>query len=336
MTRTITIAPEAPATSTRLSPPPGVFTPPPAPRMPPSRGRLLVLRAAAAALAVALSLPVVVPAAMVYAYLHPPAKLPSRTPSDEGRTWQGVDISGPAGSTLAGWYLPGDRRRPLVLLAHGHAGNRKQMLGRAVALNAAGLPVLAFDFRGHGASTPAVCTLGAAEADDVLAAVDFAAGRLAHRQVVLFGLSMGASASILAAPRDRRIVGVIAEAPYDTLPDSVALHARLLLGPPGALVAPYATALVGLMAGIDPAAVSPAAAAARFNEKVPLLLLGSPDDVRMPPAVLHRVLAGASSRDKRVHLFPRGEHAKIREFDVAVYDAVVLDWLRTRFRDPDR
>jgi pimeloyl-ACP methyl ester carboxylesterase len=99
------------------------------------------------------------------------------------------------GEQLAAAHLPGphDGDRPLaVVLAHGFTGSTRRPQLRRVARTLAGhAGVLAFDFRGHGAST-GLSTLGDKEVLDLAAAVR-AARDLGYRQVVTCGWSMGGS-----------------------------------------------------------------------------------------------------------------------------------------------
>jgi len=112
----------------------------------------------------------------------------------------GQDIAVPQATTLrtadgvrlAATHLPHDGD-VAVVLAHGFSGHHRKTwqarIARGLARHAG---VVAFDFRGHGASA-GVSTLGELEVLDVEAAVEWARV-LGYRDVVTCGWSMGGSA----------------------------------------------------------------------------------------------------------------------------------------------
>jgi pimeloyl-ACP methyl ester carboxylesterase len=107
------------------------------------------------------------------------------------------------GIRLAGWLIHGKATMPPVVLCHDLGESRNAVINLAIALNQAGFTVLAFDFRGHGASGGEGSTLGVEEVRDVLGAVDFVAGLpkddVDVKRIGIFGAGMGAHAAVLAA-----------------------------------------------------------------------------------------------------------------------------------------
>jgi pimeloyl-ACP methyl ester carboxylesterase len=92
---------------------------------------------------------------------------------------------------------------PPILVCHDLGESKNAVINVAIALNNAGFTVLAFDFRGHGASGGTGSTLGIDEVRDVLGAVDFVT-QLSEdgvdvRSIGIFGAGMGAHAAVLAA-----------------------------------------------------------------------------------------------------------------------------------------
>lgn len=107
------------------------------------------------------------------------------------------------GVVLKGWLLHGSIKAGPVVVCHDLGESKTAVMNLAIALNKAGLTVLAFDFRGHGASGGDGSTLGLNEVRDVLGAVDFVAS-LPKRDVDagkigVYGAGMGAHAAALAA-----------------------------------------------------------------------------------------------------------------------------------------
>jgi pimeloyl-ACP methyl ester carboxylesterase len=106
-------------------------------------------------------------------------------------------------TTIAAWLFKGAAGRPAIVLAHDLGQSKNSLISLAVVLNQSGFTVLAFDFRGHGASGGSGSTLGIDESRDVIGAVDFLtslpAGQVDTRRIGVYGTGMGAHAAVLAA-----------------------------------------------------------------------------------------------------------------------------------------
>ena len=128
------------------------------------------------------------------------------------------------GLELAGWWVPGGPGNLTAVLVHGLGSNMsKPLLQWAPSLHGAGLNVLTFDLRNHGASDDTAdhrVTYGVDEARDVLAAVAYVRANAAALgadpgRIVLYGGSMGAAAVLLAAAQHPPgVVGVLADSGF--------------------------------------------------------------------------------------------------------------------------
>jgi uncharacterized protein len=107
------------------------------------------------------------------------------------------------GVELRGWLFRGAPKAGPVIVCHDLGESKTAVMNIAIALNKAGLTVLAFDFRGHGDSGGDGTTLGLNEVRDVLGAVDYLGdlpkGDLDAGRIGVFGAGMGAHAAVLAA-----------------------------------------------------------------------------------------------------------------------------------------
>jgi pimeloyl-ACP methyl ester carboxylesterase len=208
---------------------------------------------------------------------------------------------------IRGWYIPGRLGRTAVILCHGVGASRLQMLPQAEFLASMGHPVILFDFRNHGESDPARTSYGAWERHDIAAMVAEMAHRNPNTPIVLWGLSMGASTALLAAPELGPIKGVIAESPFDSLENTFYHHNRLYVHLPSWPAVPLTLAFMGWAAGFDPADVAPMKAVER--SAVPILFVTSPEDKRMPPDVVRRTAAHHAGRAEM--FVGKGGHAFI-------------------------
>jgi acetyl esterase/lipase len=140
------------------------------------------------------------------------------TPADMGYAYEDVELTTKDGVTIRGWYIP-SQNRAAVILIHPMASNRLGTMDHALMFARHGYGVLMIDLRVHGESGGDLLTFGGDEYLDVSAAVDYLQTRpdLDPQRVGVMGLSLGASASILAGARDSRLAAVVADAPGATV-----------------------------------------------------------------------------------------------------------------------
>jgi len=209
------------------------------------------------------------------------------SPGDFGLPFEEVTFTNRSGLALRGWYIPPPggpgQRHPAVVYGHGNGQDRRSFLHVAPEVHEAGMGQLLFDFAGRGESDGQVITLGAKEASDLRAGLDWLEGRpeVDPERLALAGRSMGAAAAILAAAEDPRPKALVLDSPFADLvrvvDETIAARFRL---PPFLLRTPL-LALAGWRAGYDPWNVRPIEAIARV--KIPILLFHGTKDEEVPP-----------------------------------------------------
>jgi pimeloyl-ACP methyl ester carboxylesterase len=184
---------------------------------------------------------------LAYSVTHPPSqpymltpesftKISARGVKTTEETWKNAD-----GTQARGWLLRGDEGAPAVVMLHGYGSDRSAFLNLGVKLNeTSNFTVLWPDLRGHGPNPPvSTTTFGAAEAEDLTAAVGFlrtlqSARRrpLVGPQVGVYGVGLGAYAALAwsaghgqAASLRALALDSVPAAPEDLL--HAALSARL-------------------------------------------------------------------------------------------------------------
>lgn len=228
------------------------------------------------------------------------------------------------GVQLSGWYLAGNNNKIAAVLCHGIEANRWQMVDQARFLNRAGHPVILFDFRNHGISGGKNTSYGWFERLDAMAMVDEMRRRSPGSKVVLWGLSMGAATSLLAAPEILELAGVIAESPFDTMENTFYHHNELYFHMPDWPSIPIILALMGAVGDYDADEVSPIAAVARSG-RVPMLFVAGEEDKRMLPEMVRKIAKAHPGR----HSFyiGKGSHAIIFQASGSDYKKEVLSFL---------
>ncbi len=129
------------------------------------------------------------------------------------------------GQQLAATYLPTTvaRARGIVIFCHEVRGSRWSALTFTGGLRDAGFDVLTFDFRNHGQSSPqpswrSLPWATDCEATDIRAAIDWCARRHPSdaAQIILFGLSRGASAAFCVGAGDPRVQALVLDSMVPT------------------------------------------------------------------------------------------------------------------------
>jgi len=125
------------------------------------------------------------------------------------------DVPGVVGQR-DGWFFPGLRGAPTIILCHGYESSRGELLTLESALQDNQYNVFIFDFAGHGANA-GITTLGYIEASEVRAAVDMLAQRtdIDPARFGLWGYNMGAYAALREAEGDKRIRALVLDSVYD-------------------------------------------------------------------------------------------------------------------------
>src|SRR3989442_6861573 len=101
--------------------------------------------------------------------------------------------------TREGWFFPGFRGAPTIVLCHGYGYSRGELLTLESALQDHQYNVFIFDFAGHGANQGAT-TLGYREVEEVRAALDLLSTRpdVDPSRFGFWGYNLGAYAALRA------------------------------------------------------------------------------------------------------------------------------------------
>jgi len=158
-----------------------------------------------------------------YNYLHPRRLEP---PSgallrENGIPYQEIELLTSDDIRMAAWYTP-PKNGALILVAHGYGARRSEDFYALFAEH--GYGVLAWDFRGHGASGGDLVTLGYHETLDVKAAMDYALAQPGVEKIGGWGGSMGGVTMIRATAQYPEIEALVADSPFATLEEELGLR----------------------------------------------------------------------------------------------------------------
>ena len=132
------------------------------------------------------------------------------------------------GKEIPGWWIPGLRGEPGVVLAPGYGMTRGDALSLAAVLREQKFNVLLYDPRGSGSSPSSVSDLGLQETDDMLSALDFLESRpeVDRNRVGVWAVDVAARAALASAAQRQEIRAVAVDSAFETVRDFLELRIR--------------------------------------------------------------------------------------------------------------
>ena len=260
---------------------------------------------------------------------HYPDPNDGKTPKSYNLEFTWINFPSVDGIPLKGWYIPAEgTARGTIIYCHGLNRTRVEMLPNAVFAHSLGYNGLLFDLRHQGASGGAITTLGYQERLDVEGAVRYALEQHAARPIVVWGVSMGAAAALMAAADSPDIAAVISDSSFDSMLSTMRHHLRLFLHIPGFPIADevaYWTAWRGNFRVADFDLVK---AVERMGDR-PILFVAVEGDRRMPPSVAQKLYAHALSPLRKIVILPGRRHGEGFNQARGPYEKAVTEFLNT-------
>jgi pimeloyl-ACP methyl ester carboxylesterase len=180
-------------------------------------------------------------------------------------------------ATPAWWIAHPNAGGRCVVLIHGYADGKIGAMAWAPLWHALGYNILAYDLRAHGYAGGRYSTAGFFERYDLDQILNelIASKPTDTRQIVLFGVSLGAAVALGTSELRGDIAGLVLECPYADYRNAIDAHAHEMQMPLPRL-APAAVRLAEWLSGADFAAVRPIEMLARA--KIPVVLIDAASD----------------------------------------------------------
>jgi hypothetical protein len=137
-----------------------------------------------------------------------------------------VDFPSNDKSDIAGWWIPGLRGAPGIILAPGYGMSRSDVLSLMKALHGNGFNLLTYAQRGSGDPNRKTSTLGLHESDDLLCAIQFLQDRPEsdRMRIGLWGVDVGATAALKAAASVPEVRAIAADGAFESSYDFLDLR----------------------------------------------------------------------------------------------------------------
>lgn len=266
----------------------------------------------------------------------------TKGPNDYGLAAETVPFTSTDGVPLRAWWIPATQpARGSVVIAHGIDHTRQAMLERAVFLVHSGYNVLTVDLRGHGESGGKVVSTGVLEANDIVAAVQFAHTRDARLPVSVLGVSYGAVAALFAAARTRDVAALVLDGAF---PTGGAVYHRIIshyildsTAPMWLRAASIAAAAPGLAramslayrirTGLNLGSDLGSAVSVAPRVHVPVLMISGSDDWMVPHADATKLRLALRNTQTTLVVIPHAKHDTAYSTAPALYQAAVVSFL---------
>jgi len=247
-------------------------------------------------------------------------------PSDFPVKCQSQRIVSFDGTNLSATLIPVEDSKGAIVIAHGLADCKESLSEHARFLAQNGYSVFLLDLRAHGRSAGKLCTMGYKESKDILAGVRFLREKgFGQNRVYLWGVSLGATACLLAAAEAPTVDGVITESPFVSLEETVALHAWLLFRLPKFPMVHLVLFITRLRTGVRASQIDVERVLDKLDE-VPVFFIGGMADRRMPPETILGLYEKKSGK-KALWLVPDADHAEPYSVAQKEYEERVLGFL---------
>jgi uncharacterized protein len=234
------------------------------------------------------------PRAMILLHRLSPADLGMEF---ENVTFNVIDESKNTPLRIAAWWIPTpDSRGRCAVILHGYSDAKVGGIAWAPLLRSLGFNILAIDLRAHGESGGAYSCAGYWERHDVNQVLDQikAARPTETRQILLFGVSLGAATAAATAVMRDDLWAVILEGPFADFHTAAALHADRL-GTPGPFFQDNAYRLAKWISHADFDAVRPTGTIPKIP--CPLMVIQSGDDPFLTDSDHAAIRHAVESRD---------------------------------------
>ncbi len=259
---------------------------------------------------------------------HFPDPNDGKTPESFGMAFSHIQFFSSDGIPLRGWYVPAPATpRGTLIYCHGKNRSRVEMLPMAVFGHSLGYAGLLFDFRHSGKSGGKISTLGYQERLDVEAAVRYALQtEHAPRPIILWGVSMGAAAALMAAAETPAVQAVISDSTFLSFRNVIVHHVRLFFHLPSFPVADEIIAWSAWRGHFEPSQFDLRKAVRRINPR-PILFVAVRHDPRMPPWIAEELYGLATNPQKMIVIVPGYRHGEGFNSGRAPYEAAVQKFL---------
>jgi uncharacterized protein len=252
----------------------------------------------------------------------------NNTPAQHGLNYEEVSFPTALNDniTLRGWWIPNPASDRALIIVHGKAQTRMEMVDYSRQFREMGYNLLLFDLRGHGKSDGNHYYFGQKEGWDTVGAFNFVKSKgFPAKQIGLYGRSMGAATALLAAGYDDQIKTIFSDSSFASFEEVARERMPIEKGLPAFFLPGIFTAgRILFDFRIDE--TRPVVALPKLKD-VRIFLMHCAGDTTIPVAQFYKLKEAGGSKIVENWLIPGGEHTKGLE----MYPELYLQKVKTFF-----
>lgn len=272
-----------------------------------------------------------------YRISHPARWTSRETPREHGLDYQEVEFKSADGYTIKGWFIPaGKEKKPAIIVTHGFGADKSDVLVLTTFLHKAGYHLFLFDFRGHGEHPVGATSFGYGEQKDIVGVLDYLTGRseVDIDNIGGLGISMGGSAMVMVAAKDKRLKALWLDSPYESLDRVMDAHLKLAYRVPKYPFAYFGYLNYLLWFGKWPTQVSTIKDIDKISPR-PIFIINGADDVITPPWGAHR-LNDRAQEPKGIWIVPGARHTEAYGLNPQEYEEKARRFFQKAFKSRDQ
>lgn len=244
----------------------------------------------------------------------------------EESNYEDFYVTSKDGLKLHNYLLRNDSTDRWIITVHGYTSEGKLMASYARKFYAMGYNVILPDLRGHGQSEGDYIGMGWDERFDIIDLIQYIVDNNENSQIVLFGVSMGASTVMNVSGEElpSNVKAIIEDCGYTSAWDEFSYQLKELFGLPAFPMMHTASLFGKIRAGYW---LGEASAINQVKKSTtPMLFIHGDSDTFVPSHMLDELYSAAKVEKEKLIIAGAG-HAKSKDVDPELYWSTIIDFI---------
>ena len=244
----------------------------------------------------------------------------------EQSNYEDFYITSKDGLKLHNYLLRNDSTDKWIIAVHGYTSEGKLMAPYARKFYDMGYNVILPDLRGHGLSEGDYIGMGWDERFDIIDLIQYIVDNNKDSQIVLFGVSMGASTVMNVSGEELpiNVKAIIEDCGYTSAWDEFSYQLKELFGLPAFPMMHTASLIGKIRAGYW---LGEASAIDQVKKsKTPMLFIHGDSDTFVPSHMLDELYSAAKVEKEKL-IIPGAGHAKSKDVDPELYWSTIMTFI---------
>jgi len=246
-------------------------------------------------------------------------------PSEQKLVFENFKVTTEDALELSGWWIPAVNPRGIIIMSHGHGGDRREGMRYAQVLHNAGFSLVTFDYRGANPDESHFDSMDYFERRDLSKIIDFASSK-GPQKIGLLGFSQGSATGIITMALDPRIEIGVFEGSYANAADVIAFGASSMFKIPRFPLVDLALWFFEARTSADLNDMNPSSYISKIAPR-PVMIFHATNDPIVPFTDAEKLLKSAPTI--KTWFFQDNDHAKAWQFDTQLAETLVVDFFST-------